>query len=209
MSLPNKKTDALYTYADYITWDDDERWEIIDGVPYLMAPAASPSHQGISMDLSRQVSSFLKGGSCKVFHAPFDVRLFPTDDNSDNTVVQPDIVVICDIEKIDKRGLSGVPDLVIEILSPSNIRHDMLTKFNLYRRAGVPEYWIVDPEGRYITVYTYDKGNYVALMYGKEETVPVHVVPGLTINLSEVFDEIFETEVIIDEVSDDNHIENA
>ena len=191
MSLPIKKSDTLYTYADYLTWNDDERWELIDGVPYLMAPAASPSHQGIGGELYLQIGSFLKGSNCKVYYAPFDVRLFPEDGDSDNTVVQPDIVVICDVSKIDKHGLSGVPDMVIEILSPSNTNNDRITKFQLYHRAGVREYWIVDPMDRNLTTFILKDDEYITKVYGSEDSVPVHILDGLIISLSEVFEEVF------------------
>ena len=123
MSQPAPRQEERYTYADYLKWDDGERWEIIYGKPYLMAPAPSTDHQGISRDITLQIGSFLKGKQCKVFYAPFDVRLFPRDDDTDDTIVQPDIVVVCDRSKFMRTGYSGAPDMVIEILSPRSLGH--------------------------------------------------------------------------------------
>ena len=143
MAQPLRKEEARYTYADYMAWEDGERWEIIEGVPYLMSPAPTWVHQGISGELFLQIATFLKGKPCKVYAAPFDVRLFPADDDSDDTVVQPDIVVVCDRSKLDRSGCRGAPDMLVEILSPSTARHDQLVKLQLYKKAGVREYWIV------------------------------------------------------------------
>ena len=146
------KLEEYYTYADYCTWNDSERWELIEGVPYMMSPAPSPIHQGISREIAGQLYNFLKGNPCKLFAAPFDVRL--NADKADDTVVQPDLLVICDSSKIDDKGCAGAPDLVIEILSPSTIRLDRIIKFRLYQKAGVREYWIVDPETQSIQTCT-------------------------------------------------------
>jgi Uma2 family endonuclease len=176
---------AYYTYADALEWDENVRAEIIDGELYMMA-TPSTVHQEISMELSVQLGNFLRGKPCKAFAAPFGVRLFPRDDLSDDTVVDPDIVVICDQSKIDKRGCNGAPDLVIEILSPSNGRHDLVLKFNKYLEAGVREYWIVDPEEKAIQVHLLDNGRYITHMY--DRTAPVQILPGCVIDLSAVFE---------------------
>lgn len=176
--------DKRCTYADYLTWDDDKRWELIDGIPYAMS-APAWEHQSISMDFSRQLSAFLYGKPCKVFHAPFDVRL--KFDTTDDTVVQPDLVVICDRSKIGGTGCMGAPDLVIEILSPSTTRHDRLLKFNAYRHAGVREYWIVDPDSKTLSVHVLKDGEYVARAYADTDSVPVEVLDGCVINLTDAF----------------------
>ena len=187
MALPAVKLEQRYTYADYLKWDDGERWEIIYGRPYLMAPAPTLGHQGASGELHLQLGNFLKGKKCRVFYAPFDVRLFPKCDDSDDTIVQPDIVVVCDRSKLGRRGCVGAPDMVIEILSPSNARHDILLKFHLYQKAGVREYWIVDPEMKIVSAHILKDGEYVVTTYGNEDSAPVHVLEGLSIDLSEVF----------------------
>jgi Uma2 family endonuclease len=142
----------------------------------------------VSGDLFGQLRDFLKGKPCKVYHAPFGVRLFPKEDNSDDTFVEPDIVVICDRSKIDKRGCNGAPDLVIEILSPSNSRLDKLLKFHKYLEAGVREYWIVDPEEKTVQTHILDNGHYIANIYDEKGKVPVSVLNGCVIDLAAVFE---------------------
>jgi Uma2 family endonuclease len=191
---PRLKPQERFTYADYLTWPVDERWEIIDGVAYSMSPAPGSIHQRISMDLSRQFSTFLKGKRCKVYAAPFDVRLSEqsglTDDKLD-TVVQPDIVVICDTNKIDSRGINGVPDLVIEILSPSTAALDIKEKFDLYQRHTIKEYWIIHPAEMTVFVYQMDDtGAYGSpKRYAENDKVPVPLLGELVIDLGEVFAE--------------------
>ncbi|GHV39423.1 hypothetical protein AGMMS49546_11430 [Spirochaetia bacterium] len=175
-----------YTYADLLEWDDTIRAEIIDGELYMMAPPARV-HQDIVREIFTPISVFLKGKSCKVYPAPFGVRLFPKDDLSDNTLVEPDIVVVCDPSKLDDRGCNGAPDLVVEILSPSNRFRDKLIKFNKYREAGVREYWVVDPVEQFVDVHILDAGRYIITMYGPEDEVPISVLPGCLINLRDVF----------------------
>jgi Uma2 family endonuclease len=127
----------------------------------------------------------LKGKPCKVYAAPFSVRLFPAADLSDDTVVEPDIVVVCDSRKLDDRGCNGAPDLIIEILSPSTTRHDKILKFRKYREAGVREYWVLSPEEKNFVVYILKNGEYAASAY--DDTVPVAVLPGCEIDLKTVF----------------------
>ncbi|MDR2629921.1 MAG: Uma2 family endonuclease [Spirochaetaceae bacterium] len=177
---------CAYTYADFLSWDEDERYEIIDGEAYLMA-TPSRLHQEISRELLGAIWAFLKGKPCRVYAAPFSVRLNPLPDHSDNTVVEPDIVVVCDPAKLDNRGCNGPPDLVIEILSPSNTRHDRILKFQKYRQAGVREYWIVDGEEKSLTAYVLKNNEYVASAYEDTDTAPVTVLPGLEIDLNTIF----------------------
>ena len=180
-----KKTQR-YTYADYCTWDDNERWELIDGIAYAMAPAPSDFHQSISRDILLQIGGFLRGKKCKVFHAPYDVRL--NAGTKDNTVVQPDLLVICDQSKRDGKGCVGAPDMIVEILSPSTATRDRLLKFEKYRQAGVREYWIVDPETKMVSAHILKDGEYTTNVYGQDSTVPVFVLDGCTVNLAEVFE---------------------
>ena len=175
-----------YTYSDYLTWDDDNRWELIDGVPYLMS-APNRQHQGLLGNLHGQFWTFLKGKKCKVYMAPFDVRL--NADTFDNTVVQPDLIVVCDKSVLDDAGCKGVPDFVIEILSPSTSRYDRTIKYNTYLKAGTREYWILDPKTKTLAVHLLQDGNYVTHPYTHEDTAPVHVLDGFGIDLSEVFEE--------------------
>ncbi len=191
MALPAEK--ARYTFADVLAWDENERAEIIDGEVFLMAPPSS-THQEISMEIARQLANFLEGKQCKVYPAPFGVRLFEKDGEAPedvDTMVEPDISVVCDKSKIDQHGCKGAPDLVIEILSPSTRRHDRLVKLGLYQRAGVREYWIVDPEYKSVQVFTLDGGNSLQIHedYGREDVARVNVLEGCFIDLGKVFPE--------------------
>lgn len=191
MTLPLEKT--RYTFADYLVWDESERIEIIDGEAFLMA-APSSTHQEISMEISRQLANFLDGKPCKVYPSPFDVRLFEKDKDAPedvDTVVEPDICVVCDRSKIDIRGCKGAPDLVVEILSPSSLRKDRLVKLRLYQRAGVREYWIVDPENRTVQVFLLDDTGMLRPHedYGREDVAKVNVLDGCFVELKKVFPE--------------------
>ena len=175
-----------YTYADYCSWSDCERWELIDGAAYAMSPAPSWIHQAISGNLYVQLFRYLQGKPCKVFAAPFDVRL--NADTEDDTVVQPDLVVICDRSILSGTGCNGVPDMVVEILSPFTAKHDRFLKFNIYQKAGVREYWIVDPDTKTVSVHVLKNGEYVTSAYGDSNTVPARVLEGCEISLPDVFD---------------------
>jgi len=179
-----------WTYADYKNWElkPRERYEIIYGEAYAMS-ASNTSHQAMLMELSRQFANFLVGKQCKVFPAPFDVRLFYKEDESDNTVVQPDISVICDAKKCGKEGGRGAPDLVIEIFSPSNTAIEMQRKFEVYRDAGVAEYWVLNSEYKNLTVYLFEGEKAITRTYGEKDSVPVAVLKGLSIELTPVFAE--------------------
>ena len=190
MPLPAKQ--ERFTFADVLVWDEDERIEIINGEAFMMATPSS-RHQEISMELSRQLANFLEGKRCRVYPAPFGVRLFEQDGDSPenvDTIVEPDISVVCDRNKIDKHGCKGAPDMVIEILSPSSLRHDRLVKLSPYQRAGVREYWIVDPENRSVQVFTLDGGALkIREDYGPQDVAKVNVLDGCFIELSKVFSE--------------------
>jgi Uma2 family endonuclease len=177
-----------YTYADYAIWPDYPRFELINGEAIKMS-APSWRHQEISMSLSVLFGSFLRGKKCKIVAAPFDVRLnYKT---LDNTVVQPDLMIICDEKKIENgKHCLGTPDMVVEILSESTRSLDKLKKFNIYLEAGVSEYWVVHPEDRYIEVYILENGKYHATMYGDKNVVPVHTVKDCTIDLSQIFEPV-------------------
>ncbi|MDD2740784.1 MAG: Uma2 family endonuclease [Rhodocyclaceae bacterium] len=161
MALP-KALKPSFTYADYLKWPDDERWELIDGEAYAMAPAPTISHQTLAGQLFRQIDEALDGAPCRALIAPVDVLLPASDEADDHatTVVQPDILVVCDPKKLTERNVRGAPDWIIEILSPATARHDHLTKRNLYQRAGVREYWLVHPVDRVLTIYVLQDGQY-------------------------------------------------
>jgi len=191
---PRLKEHEGFTYVDYLTWPDDERWEIIEGVAYAMSPSPGVKHQSISMELSRQFSTYLKGKACQIFAAPFDVRLSDQPGVSDNyvaTVVQPDLVVVCDRSKLDERGCNSEPDLVIEILSRATAARDLKVKFDLYERNGVKEYWIIQPVDQTLMIFKLqDNGKYGAPeRYASSDTVPVQLLGDLAIDLGEVFAE--------------------
>jgi Uma2 family endonuclease len=182
-----------HRYADYKAWelDEGERYELIGGEAYAMS-APNDSHQAISGEIFRQIANYLHGKACKVRAAPYDVRLFYAEDESDDTVVQPDISVICDEKKRGPEGCRGAPDLVIEILSPTNTGEEYVRKFNLYLRAGVREYWVVAPQSKTVQVFELRDGSYRGTFYAAEGAAPGAAVPsavleGLSISLSEVF----------------------
>jgi Uma2 family endonuclease len=157
MGLPLQKDGELFTYGHYLSWPDEERWELIDGIPFDMSTSPSPYHQEISIRLSTAIHTFLeeKGGKCKAYNAPLDVRL-PEKGMADEdtlSVVQPDILVVCDPEKIDEKGCKGAPDFIAEILSPATAKKDMNFKLRLYEKHAVPEYWIIQPETHMVMVY--------------------------------------------------------
>lgn len=191
MAILAEKTQ--YTFADFLSWNDNEHIEIINGEAFMMATPSS-RHQEICFEIGRQLGNFLEGKTCKVYPAPFGVRLFEQAKDTPeqvNTVVEPDISVICDRNKIDKRGCKGAPDLVIEVLSPSTQRMDQLIKLNLYQRAGVREYWIVDPENQTVRVMTQNESRlfYVQEVYGREDVAKVNILDGCFIELHKVFSE--------------------
>ena len=186
MSTQAARQDKRYTYADYLTWDDEIRRELIDGAAYLMAPP-NRRHQRISSELHGQLYNFLKGKPCEVYAAPFGVRLNAAE--GDDSVVLPDIVVVCDKSKLDEMGCVGAPDLIIEILSPSTAAHDRLIKFNKYLQTGVREYWIVDPDSNTVCVHLLENGKYTISAYGETDAPPVHVLDGCVLQLADVFTE--------------------
>ena len=184
-----------YTYADYLTWWDDQRRELIDGFIKLMSPAPRSAHARANANIFWELKSIVRRnkGKCEVFTAPFDVR-FPkqgeTADDKIDTVVQPDICVICDLSKIDERGCCGAPDMIVEILSPSTNKKDITEKFDLYEASGVKEYWIVYPTENVIHAFLLQEdGKYgKANVYEWTGKVPVHIFNDYPID----FDDIFE-----------------
>lgn len=193
MQLSDLDLSKTYTYADYLQWKFDERIELIKGKIFKMSPAPSSFHQEIAVEITRVFANYLKGKFCKVYSAPFDVRLIKKSlINEDvTTVVQPDICVICDRSKIDKAGCIGAPDIVVEIISPGNNKTELLNKFEIYEENGVQEYWIVSPQDKTFLRYTLNQdGTYVAsklLPSDAEVTTPI--LPGFVLKLEDVFAE--------------------
>ena len=170
------------TLEQYEALPEYRRVEIFDGVIYDMA-SPSQIHQSLSMELSNTLYNYVKNkkGSCQVFSAPFDVML------SDNplTIVQPDIMVICDKNKLDGKRCNGAPDFIIEIVSPANPSDDYIRKLYYYKNAGVREYWIVDPRRKTVTV-NYFEGNNLNVQYSFDSTIKINIYDNLYINFSDI-----------------------
>lgn len=182
---------AEYSYADYLLWKFEERVEIIKGKVYQLA-APRRRHQGMLVEFSGQLYNYLRNHKCKMYVAPFDVRLpVSTDDKKAFTVVQPDICIICDPVKLDEKGCNGAPDLIVEILSPSTAEKDGTIKFDLYEEVGVREYWMVYPELNLVDVFLLnDKGKYDFIKkYSVKHKVPVNILDGCEVDLERVFAE--------------------
>ena len=183
-----------HTYADYLTWSATYGDELIDGTAYVREPPSpSFSHQGIVGELHRQIANALKGKPCRVCIAPLDVRLPKSTEEDDkiDTVVQPDVFIVCDLQKIDARGLRGAPDWIAEVLSPGTARHDRLRKLPVYERAGVREAWLIDPVKRTLSLYRLEAGHYgpVSVLELKGQT-QLTAVPGVSIDWDQVLAEI-------------------
>ncbi len=196
-SLSELDLTKQYSYAEYLSWQFSERIELLKGYIQKMA-APNPFHQEVSMELSAYLKNYLdsRGKLCKLFAAPFDVRLYnyaksAVADKDIYTVVQPDLCVICDKSKIDKRGCLGSPDFIIEILSESNLKTDLQDKYALYQENGVGEYWIVFPVEKMIQKFLLVDNKYqIAGFYMENDIISPTLFPDLEINLQKVFEEI-------------------
>lgn len=186
-TLSRQYESRKYSYTDYLTWSGNNPIELIEGVPYAMTPAPARIHQKILVELLRQISNYLVGKSCEVYMAPFDVRLANSDasDEEIENVVQPDIAIICDREKLDDKGCKGSPDLIMEVVSPSSVSMDYIKKLNLYEKYSVKEYWIIHPVDKIIMVYCLmESGKYSRpLIYTINETIKIGIFDDLTITL--------------------------
>ncbi|MEC5395732.1 Uma2 family endonuclease [Bergeyella sp. RCAD1439] len=180
-----------YSYADYLLWQVKEKIELFKGKILAMSPAPARYHQKIVGNIHGILFPIFKGKKCELYTAPFDVRI-PKQDKEDDkifTVVQPDLSVICDPEKLDERGCIGAPDLVIEILSPGNSKKEMDVKFTLYEEAGVLEYWIVHPTEKVVWIYVLENGRYVTHKpFVEGEFLVSKKFPDLKINTAEIFE---------------------
>ena len=184
-----------YSYAEYLTWIDDKRRELINGFIKMMTPAPRRIHQEVAATLFAQLWHQLANNPCKAYFAPFDVRLpknpNETSDEQVYSVVQPDILVICDLTKLDDRGCVGSPDFIIEIISPGTAKHDVEDKYHLYQKHGVKEYWIVYPESKTVSTFLLDKKGKFQLigMYADDSIIKVNIFEDVTVILKEVFKE--------------------
>ncbi len=177
---------GIYSYADYLGWKIKERVELLKG-KILEMSAPSPIHQEISGNLQGALFVFLKNSRCKLYTAPFDVRFPQKGESQVYTVVQPDLCVVCDLEKIDSKGCVGAPDLVVEILSPGNSKKEMKSKFTLYQEEGVREYWIVDPERELVFVYVAENKKFRPTLPITDDYVRSTIFPNFSIHTADIF----------------------
>jgi len=191
MQLSDLDLSKTYSYADYLQWTFEDRLELIKGKIFKMTPAPASAHQRISWIISGELYSNLKNKSCKAYTAPFDVRLPRKGENEDKkiiTVVQPDICVICDPAKVDTRGCTGAPDIVIEILSPGNNQKELRNKYEVYEESGVIEYWIISPQDKTFLKYTLVEGCYQpSRLMTIGDIIATNILPGFELNLETVF----------------------
>jgi len=193
MELSDLDFAKTYTYADYFKWQLDERLELIKGKIFRMTPAPNRIHQEISLAVSLKLGNYLKDKPCKVYSAPFDVRL-PRTSNEDAaiyTVVQPDICVIRDLSKLDDRGCVGAPDIVVEILSIGNNKKELRNKYEVYQEAGVKEYWVIHPSEHTFLKYTLGEDGlfHPSRLLVSGDEVTTGILPGFKIDLAEIFEE--------------------
>jgi Uma2 family endonuclease len=187
---------GCYSYADYLLWRFEERVELIKGRISKMSPAPNRKHQEVSGNMSYILKSYFLHASCKIYVAPFDVRLLDKKKSSKAnadifTVVQPDICIICDKTKLDEQGCIGAPDLIVEILSKGNSKKELQTKYELYQESGVKEYWIVFPLDEIVQQFVLNSEEKYELykVYNTEDTLNAFLFPDLAIDLKEVFSE--------------------
>ncbi len=205
MAIPKGDKEGLFTYKDYLSWPEDERWELINGVAYNMSPAPNRRHQGVLTYITGQFILHFDSHPCRVYVPPFDVLLpVPEWDQAEedviDTVVQPDLVVICNPARLTEQGCTGAPDFVLEILSPSTAYKDMEDKLRLYESRGVREYWIINPGNDTLLVYSVvpqgandpsttqrQAGFCKPVLFTREGTVEPRIFPDLTLSLERIF----------------------
>jgi len=184
---PRKEKDR-YSYKDYKTWGEEERWELIKGVPYAMSPSPQRRHQALVVQFISQLDTFFRGKPCRPLTVPVDV-FFPEgeeDLDSIKTIVQPDILVVCDPSKLIEEGVRGAPDFIVEILSPATALKDQSEKKELYEKKGVREYWVVNPHTLETFVYLLQDGSYgLPRAYSLRASVDVTIFPGLALRARE------------------------
>jgi len=188
---------ATYSYADYLTWQLEETVELIKGKIMAMAPAPNVKHQRVARNLLRPIDNYLMQKNCEVFIAPFDIKLYDSrksklSDNEVFSVVQPDLCVVCDKEKITEQGCSGAPDWVIEVLSPGNSKKEMQLKYGLYQENGVTEYWLIYPYEQAVHQFVLEQNSQkyqLIAMFSCDDKVTPTLFPELQIDLADVFAE--------------------
>ena len=179
------------TYQDYVYWEG--RWEIINGVPYQLPSGNSPVHQKIAMNIGVHISAYAKINGYRAFFVPIDVRLSPENDETPKTVIQPDVMVICDPVRLDNVGLKGAPDVVVEILAPETALRDRGEKFNLYQAYGSAEYWIVDPAHQTVEVYSFNGGALEKrTVVGIEDILYSDFLKDFSIKVNDIFEDIMD-----------------
>ncbi len=191
MHLADLDLNKAYSYADYLKWHFEERLELIKGKIFKMSPAATPRHQTIVGFIFVELSVHLRKQTCRVYTAPFDVRIprKTTEDKDIITVLQPDICVICDRSKIDRKGCLGAPDIIVEVLSPGNNAKELKNKYDAYEEAGVKEYWIVSPQDQTFTInLLVDVKFQPTRQLTNGDTVTSTILPGFCLNLTELFE---------------------
>ena len=177
-----------YTLKDYLTWPEGERWEIIEGVAYMLS-APTGAHQSLALGIASELRTFLKGKTCRVYISPYDVVF--TDDENTDTVVQPDVLVVCDPKKYQNgKRVIGAPDIAVEVLSPSSVMNDYDKKAALYQKHGVKEYWIVSPEARAISQRVLQDGRYGDATIYEDGVLHSSVLEGFELDIKELFAEL-------------------
>ncbi|WP_458414960.1 Uma2 family endonuclease [Schinkia sp. CFF1] len=189
MAIPPQS--KSYSYADYLSWDDDVLCEVIDGEIISMSPSPTPLHQDIADELTTEFKLFLRNKDCNAFSAPIDVCLFAHQEIKPKDIkdwVQPDLIVVCDENKVGEKNIIGASDFVVEVLSPSTAKNDRVIKYHSYEKAGVKEYWIVDPYNQTIEVYLLENGAYNRSgVYFRDDIIRVHLFEDFQIDLGHVF----------------------
>jgi Uma2 family endonuclease len=184
------------TYAEYLDWGNDVICEALDGQIINMTPSPTPNHQDVLAELLVEFRLYLRNKKCKAFPAPIDVCLFAKNETPHNNIkdwVQPDLVVVCDDNKIDEKRIIGAPELIIEILSPTTAKYDRVIKLNKYEKAGVQEYWIVDPYNQSVDVFFLQDKLYIHKgVYFRDEQLQVFIFHDFNINLSNIFNEKYK-----------------
>jgi Uma2 family endonuclease len=193
MQFADLDLNRSYTYADYFSWKFEERVELIKGKIFKMSPAPNRIHQEIAGYIHIRIGIFLENKPCRVYEAPFDVRI-PRKSKNDKeimTVLQPDVCVVCDLSKLDKRGCIGAPDIVVEVLSPGNNAKELKKKYDVYEEAGVNEYWVVSPQNQWMRIYTLVDGRYRESPYFVAgNIVSSEVLPGFSLDITNLFKDI-------------------
>lgn len=186
MAFPQEKHSQ--TYSEYLKLGEEIQYEVIDGQMYNMSPSPNVKHQSIEMDLSTEFNLYFRDKSCRVL-AEIDVCLSGEEDMSKtNEWVKPDIIIVCDKNKIHENRIVGAPDLIVEILSKSTAKLDKMIKFNRYQKAGVKEYWIIDPAHEIVDVYTLENERYThSGVYTKDEIIKVNLFDDLSVDLKHIF----------------------